>query len=78
MGNHLYLIVRLGPDVVADWSQLQVARHAFAMLPIPLDVLYPSSLLQGSREHVLAAPEQVQRLAGKRDFCRGTDWDGDF
>ena len=34
MGNHLHLVIRLRPDVVVGWSQLQVARHALSVLPI--------------------------------------------
>lgn len=34
MSNHLHLVIRLRPDVVAGWNQLQVARHALAILPI--------------------------------------------
>ena len=34
MGNHVHLVVRLRPDVVAGWDQFQVARHALAILPV--------------------------------------------
>ena len=34
MGNHLHLVVRLRPDVVADWSAIELARHALAVLPV--------------------------------------------
>ena len=34
MGNHLHLVVRLRPDVVAGWPAQEVARHAFAVLPV--------------------------------------------
>jgi REP element-mobilizing transposase RayT len=34
MGNHLHLVVRLRPDVVAGWSDAEVARHALAVLPV--------------------------------------------
>ena len=34
MGNHLHLVIRLRPDVVAEWSPTDVARHALAVLPI--------------------------------------------
>ena len=33
MGNHLHLIVRVRPDVAAQWDAVSVARHAFAVLP---------------------------------------------
>lgn len=34
MGNHLHLVIRLRPDVVASWSEAEVARHALAILPV--------------------------------------------
>jgi hypothetical protein len=34
MGNHLHLVIRLRPDVVAGWSEAEVARHALAILPV--------------------------------------------
>ncbi len=34
MGNHLHLVIRLRPDVVADWSAAEVALHALAILPV--------------------------------------------
>ena len=34
MGNHLHLVVRLRPDVVAGWTQHELAKHALAILPV--------------------------------------------
>lgn len=34
MGNHVHLVVRVRPDVVAEWSAVEVARHALAVLPV--------------------------------------------
>ncbi len=34
MGNHVHVVVRLRPDVVAGWGDLEVARHALAVLPV--------------------------------------------
>ncbi len=34
MGNHLHLVIRLRPDVVAGWNDAEVARHALAILPV--------------------------------------------
>jgi hypothetical protein len=34
MGNHVHLVVRLRPDIVAGWDARTVARHALAVLPV--------------------------------------------
>ena len=34
MGNHVHLVVRLRPDIVADWDSRTVTRHALAVLPV--------------------------------------------
>jgi len=34
MGNHLHLVIRVRPDVVASWSGETVAKHSLAILPV--------------------------------------------
>jgi len=55
MGNHLHLVVRLRPDLVAEWSAAEVARHALAVLPVRSGP---------ALEPLTVTPAVVERYAG--------------
>jgi hypothetical protein len=68
MGNHLHLVVRLRPDIVAGWTSVECARHALAVLPVrsgpglePLTVT--PALIGRYADNADWLSEQRQRLA---------------
>ena len=68
MGNHLHLVIRLRPDVVASWDRLQVARHALAVLPVrsgpgmePLTVT--KSIIERYADNEVWLAQQRERLS---------------
>lgn len=92
MGNHLHLVVRLRPDVVAGWDQLPLMRHAFAILPIrsgpglqPLAVtavvLELASMRATNRDwpssvSCLSSPSWLLRLVNQETARRANQEDG--
>ena len=66
MGNHVHLVLRLRPDVVAAWSETEVARHALAVLPVRSGP---------GLEQLTVTPAVVERYAGNaEDGCTGHLW----
>lgn len=90
MGNHVHLVVRLRPDVVAGWTDPEVARHALAILPVrsgpglePLAVkpgvveLYASQATWLAEQRLrLSSPSWLLRLVKQEVSRRANAADG--
>lgn len=59
MGNHLHLIVRVRPDIAAQWDAVSVARHALAVLPLRSGP---------AMEPLTVTPALVDRYAGNASW----------
>ena len=93
MSNHLHVVVQTLPEVVAKWSDLEVASRWIRLFSRQdLDAGVRSEVLAGNAERVAILRERlsdlswfmrclsepIARAANKEDICKGRFWEGRF
>jgi len=93
MSNHLHVVVQTLPEVVAKWSDLEVASRWIRLFSRQdLDASVRSEVLAGNAERVAILRERlsdlswfmrclsepIARRANREDACKGRFWEGRF